>query len=377
MQGRKGKRLVSTVTAEPSIEIALVEHESPAPGADEVLIRVEAAPINPSDLGVMLAAADPGQARAGGDPERPCAGLPISAGALAALRERLGDPLPLGNEGAGTVVEAGGGAAAKALLGRVVAVADGGGGMYSELRLAKASDCLPLPDGTSAEQGAASFVNPMTALAMVETMRLEGHTALLHTAAASGLGKMLNRLCLEDGIPLVCVVRSPGQVETLRRAGAMYVLDSTADNFERELVSALRETGATLAFDAIGGGSLADRVLDAMERAIAEGGGFHRYGSDRHKQVYLYGMLDRSPTVLRRSYGMAWGVGGWLLPPALQRLGPQRVAELRRRVAENLKTTFATEYTDRVTLVEALAPEAIASYGRPRTGTKFLITPHA
>lgn len=368
---------MSTVTREPAIEIALVEGVVPSPAADEVLIRVEAAPINPSDLGVMLAAADPDRARPGGTAERPLAKLPISDGALAALRERVDDPLPLGNEGAGTVIEAGAEEASQALVGRVVAVADGGSGMYSQLRLAKADACLPLPEGVTAEDGASSFVNPMTALAMVETMRLDGHRAIVHTAAASGLGQMLNRVCLEEGIPLVCVVRSRTQAEMLRAAGATYVLDSSASDFEGDLVAALRETGATLAFDAIGGGSMADQVLDAMEHAIAEGAGFHRYGSDQFKQVYLYGMLDRSPTVLGRSYGMAWGVGGWLLPPALQRIGRERVAELRQRVAENLTTTFATSYTDRVTLAGALAPEAIAAYGRPRTGTKFLVTPNA
>jgi NADPH2:quinone reductase len=375
MTGPKGLRLLSTVTADATVEIALAEDDVAAPAADEVLIRVEAAPINPSDLGVMLGHGDPAAAVAGGTPELPVATLPLTPGGLAAGSERVGEPLPVGNEGAGTVIEAGSSAAAQALRGRLVAVV--GGGMYAQLRTVPADLCLPLPAGAGAADGAASFVNPMTALAMVETMRDEGHTALVHTAAASSLGLMLNRLCLEEGIPLVCVVRSPEQVATLREAGATHVLDSSADGLQGELVAALRETGATLAFDAISGGGLADRILDAMEQAIGAGAGYQRYGSEEHKQVYLYGVLDKAPTVLRRTYGMAWGVGGWLLPPTLQRLGPERTAELPRKVAAGLTTTFATAFTDRVTLAGALAPQAIAAYGRPRTGTKFLVTPNA
>jgi NADPH:quinone reductase-like Zn-dependent oxidoreductase len=372
MSGRSGSRLYSTVTAAGQVEVALREEAVPAPAADEVLIQVEAAPINPSDLGLMLASGDPERARLD-SAAGPVATLPLPDGALDALRERVGDPIPVGNEGAGTVIEAG--SEAQALVGRVVAVA--AGGMYSQFRVVDAGLCLPLPDGARATDGAASFVNPMTALAMVETMRDEGHRAIVHTAAASSLGHMLNRLCLAEGIPLVCVVRSSAHAASLREAGAVHVVDSGADGFEGELIEAIRATGATLAFDAIGGGGLADHILHAMERAIGDGAGYNRYGSTVHKQVYLYGMLDRGPTVLNRTYGMAWGIGGWLLPNTLARIGPQRTVGLRNKVAAGLKTTFATTFTDRIGLAGALDPEAIARYGRPRTGTKFLITPDA
>jgi NADPH:quinone reductase-like Zn-dependent oxidoreductase len=365
------ERLVSTVTAEPAVEISLIEEAVPMPAAGEVLIRVEAAPINPSDLGLMIAAGDPERAQREGQ----VASLPLSAGALDALRERVGEPIPVGNEGAGTVVGAGSDEAAQALVGRLVAAA--AGGMYSRYRVVPADLCLLLPEDARAEDGAASFVNPMTALAMVETMREEGHRAMVHTAAASSLGLMLNRLCIAEGIPLVCVVRSPQQAAILREAGAAQVVDSSSGDFEAGLIEAIRETGATLAFDAIGGGDLADRILHAMERAISAGTGYSRYGSAVHKQVYLYGMLDRSPTVINRTYGMAWGVGGWLLPNTLARLGPEHAATLRQKVADGLKTTFATTFTDRLGLADALDPDAIARYGRPRTGTKFLVTPDA
>jgi NADPH:quinone reductase-like Zn-dependent oxidoreductase len=371
MSERSGSRLYSTVTAAGEVEIALREEAVPAPAADEVLIRVEAAPINPSDLGLMVASGDVERARLDGT----VATLPLPDGALDALRERVGEPIPVGNEGAGTVVEAGSGERAQALVGRVVAAA--AGGMYSQFRVVDAGLCLPLPDDARAEDGAASFVNPMTALAMVETMRDEGHRAIVHTAAASSLGHMLNRLCLAEGISLVCVVRSQAQVEDLRAAGATHVVDSSGADFEAELIEAIRDTGATLAFDAIGGGGLADRILHAMERAIGDGSGYSRYGSTVHKQVYLYGMLDRGPTVLNRTYGMAWGVGGWLLPNTLAKLGSERAAGLRDKVSAGLRTTFATTFTDRVGLAGALQPEAIADYGRPRTGSKYLVTPDA
>ncbi|MGH3273036.1 MAG: hypothetical protein ACRDNZ_01755, partial [Streptosporangiaceae bacterium] len=280
-----------------------------------------------------------------------------------------------GNEGAGTVVAAGDSDAARALLGKVVAVA--GGGMYAQYRCVSAAACLELPPGASAADGAASFVNPMTALGMVDTMRMEGHTALVHTAAASNLGQMLVRLCLAQEIPLVNIVRSPAQADLLRAGGAAWVCDSSAGTFMADLIAALRATSATIAFDAIGGGTLASQILTGMEAAASAGAEFSRYGSTVHKQVYVYGGLDRAPTELSRGYGMAWGVGGWLLTPFLQKAGPARAAELRQQVADGLTTIFASRYTGQVSLAGALAPEAIAVYGRQATGGKYLIVPHA
>jgi NADPH2:quinone reductase len=188
---------------------------------------------------------------------------------------------------------------------------------------------------------------------------------------------MLTRLCAAEEVPLVNVVRSPAQAEDLRAEGAEFVCDSSSADFEADLTTALGETGATLAFDAVGGGDLADRILACMERALSAGAEFDVYGSAVHKQVYLYGNLDRSATALRRTYGMSWGVGGWLMPRLLERIGPEAVARMRDRVVAELKTTFATNFTDRVTLADALSPEAVAAYGRPKTGTKFLVTPSA
>jgi NADPH:quinone reductase-like Zn-dependent oxidoreductase len=364
----------SLVTADATVEVSLAEGEVREPGPDEVIVRVEAAPINPSDLGVMFALSDVSRAEFGGSDDRPVVTVPLSPGVFKAVGARVGKPIPLGNEGAGTVVAAGGGAA-KALEGRLVAVA--GGGLYSEYRRAQARDCLPLPEGATAAQGAASYINPMTALAMVETMRSEGHDALVHTAAASALGQMLARLCAEEGIPLVNIVRSAAQVKLLREAGADHVCDSSSEEFETELTAALRETGATLAFDAVGGAGLADRILACMERAISAGAEYDVYGADVHKQVYLYGNLDRSATELGRTYGMSWGVGGWLMPRVLQRAGRERAGQMREKLAAELTSTFATNFTDSVTLADALGQEAVARFGRPRTGTKFLITPNA
>ena len=282
--------------------------------------------------------------------------------------------MPVGNEGAGTVVAAGESAAAQALLGKVVAAA--GGGMYSQYRSVNVALCLELPAGATAIEGAASFVNPMTVLGMVETMRMENHSALVHTAAASNLGQMLSRLCIEQQIPLVNIVRKPDQEAMLRAAGAVHVCNSTSAGFMAELTGALKATGATLAFDAIGGGRLASQILTGMEAAAsAAAGGYSRYGSAVHKQVYIYGSLDRGPTELIRSYGMAWGIGGWLLTPFLQKVGLARVAQLRDQVAAGLTTTFASSYTAQVSLPGALSLEAIADYGRQATGSKYVIIP--
>jgi NADPH:quinone reductase len=370
----RGLQLRSLVTTSQTVEVSLEDVDVPTPGPHQVLVRMEAAPINPSDLGLLLAGADMTQATVGGTPDRPIVTAPLPAAAVRAAKARVGQSMPVGNEGAGTVVAAGASDAAQALLGKVVGVA--GGAMYSQYRCVDAPACLELPDGARAADGAASFVNPMTALGMVETMRMEGHTALVHTAAASNLGQMLNRLCIEEQIPLVSIVRSAAQAELLRAAGATWVCDSTSGTFPGDLTEALRATGATLAFDAIGGGQLASRILVCMEAAISAGAEFSRYGSSVHKQVYIYGGLDRGPTELTRSFGMAWGVGGWLLTNFLAKAGPGKMASMRRRVAAGLTTTFASQYTDEVTLAGALQLDAIAVYSRQATGKKYLITPN-
>jgi NADPH:quinone reductase len=367
-------QLRSLVKADQTVELFLETVEVPAPGPGEVVVRVEASPINPSDLGLLLAGADVTAAVSGGTAGRPVVMAPLPDAAMRAMGGRVGIPMPVGNEGAGTVVAAGLSAAAGALLGKTVAVA--GGGMYAQYRCVDASLCLELPEGTPAVDGASSFVNPMTVLGMVETMRLENHVALVHTAAASNLGQMLNRLCIEEQIPLVNIVRRHEQEELLRSAGAAYVCNSASPDFMDELTAALTATAATVAFDATGGGKLASQILTCMEAAAsATAGSYSRYGSSVHKQVHIYGSLDRGPTELTRNFGMAWGIGGWLLTPFLQRIGPDGMERFRQRVAAELTTTFASTYTDQVSLAGALQPDAIAAYARQATGSKYLIIP--
>ena len=367
-------QLQSLVKADQTVELSLATVEVPEPGPGEVVVRVEASPINPSDLGLLLAGADVAAAVSSGSANRPVVTAPLPDAAVRAAQARVGLPMPVGNEGAGTVVAAGSSPAAAALLGKTVAMA--GGGMYAQYRCVDTFLCLELPDGTPAVDGASSFVNPMTALGMVETMRMENHQALVHTAAASNLGQMLNRLCLEEQVPLVNIVRRPEQEQLLRSAGATYVCNSTSPAFLDELTAALKETGATLGFDATGGGKLASQILTGMEAAAsAAAGGYSRYGSAVHKQVYIYGSLDRGPTELTRNFGMAWGVGGWLLTPFLQKIGLDGMMRLRRRVAAGLTTTFASSYTDQVSLAGALQLDAIAAYSRQATGSKYLIIP--
>jgi NADPH:quinone reductase-like Zn-dependent oxidoreductase len=368
--------LRSLVTSGGTLELSLHEVPVPTPGPNEVLVRVEASPINPSDLGLLIASADMSTATVAGTPERPVVTAPIAEAALGALSARLDQSLPVGNEGAGTVVAAGSSEAAQALVGKKVAIA--GGAMYSQYRAVDASACLVLPDGATARDGASSFVNPMTALGMTETMRREGHSALVHTAAASNLGQMLVKLCQHDAIPLVNIVRKPEQEELLKSLGATYVLNSTSPSFPTDLVEALKATSATLAFDATGGGTLASQILNGMEKAAsATAGEYSRYGSTVHKQVYIYGGLDPSPTVLTRSFGMAWGVGGWLLTWFLAHAGAETFGRLRARVAAELTTTFASNYTREVSLAGMLKPEAFNEYVKRATGEKFLVTPHA
>ncbi|OBH83404.1 zinc-binding dehydrogenase [Mycobacterium sp. E2989] len=368
--------LRSLVTSEGTLELSLHEVPVPAPGANEVVVRVEASPINPSDLGLLIAGADMTKATVAGTPERPVVTAPVGETSLKGLSARLDQSLPVGNEGAGTVVAAGSSEAAQALVGKTVAIA--GGAMYSQYRAVDASACLVLPDGATARDGASSFVNPMTALGMTETMRREGHSALVHTAAASNLGQMLVKLCQQDGIPLVNIVRKPEQEELLKSLGATHVLNSTSPSFATDLVEALKATSATLAFDATGGGTLASQILNGMEEAAnSTAAQYSRYGSSVHKQVYIYGALDTGPTVLNRNFGMAWGVGGWLLTPFLQSAGAETIRRLRARVAAELTTTFASSYTREVSLAGMLKPEAFNAYLKRATGEKFLVTPHA
>jgi NADPH:quinone reductase-like Zn-dependent oxidoreductase len=368
--------LRSLVTSGGTLELSLHEVPVPTPGDNEVLVRVEASPINPSDSGLLTAGADMTAATVAGTPDRPVVTAPLGAGAVDALKARLDKSLPVGNEGAGTVVAAGSSPAAQALIGKKVAIA--GGAMYSQYRAVDAAACLVLPEGATARDGASSFVNPMTALGMTETMRREGHSGLVHTAAASNLGQMLVKLCAKDGIPLVNIVRKPEQEELLKSLGATYVLNSASPSFETDLVEALTATSATLAFDAIGGGTLASDILNGMEQAAsATAGEYSRYGSTVHKQVYIYGALDTSPTVLTRGFGMAWGVGGWLLTPFIQTAGAETFGRLRARVAAELTTTFASSYTREVSLAGMLKPDAFNEYVKRATGEKFLVTPHA
>ena len=368
-------QLRSLITADGVLELSLVDADVPAPGDDEVVVRIDAAPINPSDLGLLFGGADMTTATASGAPDRPVVRATVPPGAMRAMAARIGQSLPVGNEGGGVVVAAGASAAAQALVGSTVGVL--GGAMYSQYRVLKVAQCLALPAGTTAAQGAACFVNPLTALGMVETMRLEGHAALVHTAAASNLGQMLGRLCRADGVALVNIVRKDEHVELLRAQGAEHVCNSAAPAFLDDLTAALTATGATIAFDAIGGGPLAGQILSCMEAAAnASATEYSRYGSTTYKQVYIYGGLDRSPTELNRTFGMSWGLGGWLLTPFLGKVGPEAVAALRERVAREVTTTFASGYTRRVTLAEVLTLDALAAYARQATGEKFLVTPN-
>jgi NADPH2:quinone reductase len=356
------------------LELSLVSVPTPKPQADEVVVRVEASPLNPSDLGLLLAGADLSTAKRSGTADSPIVKASIPPEIMRSLAARVGQSLPVGNEGAGVVVAAGASPSAQALLGKNVSII--GGAMYSQFRCLNLAQCLQLPEGTTPAEGASWFVNPLTALGMVETMRREGHTALVHTAAASNLGQMLQKLCLKDGVALVNIVRKPEQAALLRSIGASYVCDSSAPTFMEDLIEALVATSATIAFDAIGGGKLVGQILTAMEVAASrKAGAYSRYGSTTHKQVYIYGGLDRAPTVLNRSFGMAWGIGGWLLTPFLQKVGGDSVQQLRQRVASELKTTFASSFGQRVSLREALQPEVIAEYGKQATGAKYLITP--
>lgn len=370
-----GLQLRSTARSDGTLELTLVGVPTPEPGPGEVIVRVDASPINPSDQGLLFAGADLSTAQASGTADRPVVTARIPPAALKAMAGRLGQSLPVGNEGAGVVVHAGASPAAQALLGKTVAIL--GGAMYAQYRCIKAALCLVLPPGTTAAEGASCFVNPLTALGMVATMRAEGHKALVHTAAASNLGQMLNKICRADKVDLVNIVRKPEQVALLKQLGAVHVCDSSSPTFMDELTEALVATGATVAFDAIGGGPLAGQILAAMEAAATRTAKeYSRYGSTTHKQVYIYGGLDRGPTHFSRSFGMAWGIGGWLLTPFLQKIGSEAAQRLRERVAAEIKTTFASTYTKEVSLAGALDLAEIAIYSKQATGEKYLIAPN-
>jgi NADPH:quinone reductase len=368
--------LRSLVTEQGTLQLSLTAVSLSPLKPSEILVRVEAAPINPSDLGLLLAGAELASASVEGTSDRPVVTAPLPDGARRVLSGRVGKSLPVGNEGAGTVVAAGPSPEAEELLGRTVAVA--GGSMYAQYRVANASSCLVLPQGTSAKEGASSFVNPLTALGMVETMRREGHSGLVHTAAASNLGQMLVKLCLEEDVPLVTIVRKPEQAELLRSIGAAHVCDSSLPSFMGDLIAAVTATSATMGFDATGGGKLVSQILTAMEAAATTSGReYSRYGSTVHKQVYIYGGLDPSPTILTRNFGFAWGLGGWLLTPFLGTIDQDTFSRFRSRVAGGLKTTFASSYTSEVSLAGMLNPFAFRRYAKQATGEKYLVVPNS
>ena len=367
-----GLELRSLIKRSGVLELSLARVAIVPPAADEVIVRVEATPINPSDLGLLLGPADPASAVASGTPVNPVTTFPLNERLINAMTARLDQSMAVVNEGAGVVVAAGSGA--QHLLGKTVAVI--GGNLYAEYRRAKLAECIPLPPGITPAQGASVFVNPMTALSMVDNMRRDGHKGLVHTAAASNLGQMLNRVCLKDGVDLVCIVRSQAQAALLREQGAKFVCDSSSPDFAAELTAALVTTGATLAFDAIGGGELATTILSCMEAAANQTAKeYSRYGSNTYKQLFIYGALDMGPTVLKRNFGFSFGVGGWLLWPYLQKIGPTSVMALQKRVLDEITTTFASHYSAEISLRDVLDPAMIARYGRRATGEKFLINP--
>jgi NADPH:quinone reductase-like Zn-dependent oxidoreductase len=372
---KSGLQLRSLIKSSGELEISLQNVPTPEPGPDEVVVRVEATPINPSDLGLLTGAADLSSVKASGSKDNPIVTAKVPEAGMRAMAGRLDQSMPVGNEGAGRVIRTGSSDKAKALMGKTVSMI--GGAMYAQYRTVRVGECMPLPEGTTAAEGASWFVNPLTSLGMTETMRREGHKALVHTAAASNLGQMLNKICIKDGIALVNIVRSKEQADLLRKIGAKHVVDSTSPTFMDDLTNALAETGATIAFDAIGGGKLAGQILTCMEAAINKTAKvYSRYGSNVHKQVYIYGSLDPRPVELNRAFGMAWGVGGWLLFPFLMKIGPADVQRLKERVVNELKTTFASHYTKVVSLQEALELQNLAVYAKRATGEKFLINPN-
>ena len=377
MSQKNSKEIRSTVTSDGNIEISIAKVEKPTPSENEVLIKVEASPINPSDLGLLISfAADLDSLNVSGSGDETVAKMKIHPGLMKAMTPRLDQSMKVGNEGGGVIEDAG--ADAKQLIGKTVGVA--GGAMYSQYRCVPASSCLVMDDSTTSAEAASSFVNPLTVLGFIETMKLENHSAILHTAAASNLGQMLVKVCKDDSVPLVNIVRKSEQVDLLKNLGAEHVCNTSEPDFMDSLVNALVATGATLGFDATGGGNdgkLAGQILSAMEIAANKTAKeYSRYGSDTFKQVYIYGGLDQSPTILNRSFGMQWALGGWLLTPMIGKIGMERFQQMRERVAKEIKTTFASHYTQEISFEEMLQPETIKAYAKQATGEKYLVTPH-
>jgi NADPH2:quinone reductase len=366
--------LLSHVKAGGELEISLERLAMPEPREHEVLAQVLAAPINPSDLGLLIGGADVSTVRASQREGLPVITADIPPAGMRAMAGRVGEAMAVGNEGCGIVVKTGSAPDAKALLGKTVALL--GGAMYAQYRCLPAAMCMPLPDGVEPADGASCFVNPLTALAFTEVMRREGHTALVHTAAASNLGQMLVKICGKDGIPLVNIVRGDAQAALLREIGAQHVVNSSAENFLDDLTTKLVETGATLGFDAIGGGKLAGQILTCIEAAaVKRMTTYSRYGSDTFKQVYIYGGLDLSPTILARGFGFSWSLSGFLLTPFMAKAGPEIVARMRKRVVDELTTTFKSHYSHEISLPQVLDPAVLAAYNAKRTGQKYLIRP--
>ena len=377
MSEQYSKEIRSKATSDGNIELSIAKVEKPVPGDDEVLIEVQASPINPSDLGLLLSfAADVQNINVTGSGDDTVATMPVHPALMGSLKPRLDESMPVGNEGAGIIIDAG--INAKDLIGKTVGLA--GGAMYSQYRCVPAASCLVMDEGTSPKQAASSFVNPLTALAFVETMKMENHTALVHTAAASNLGQMLVKICKDDGIQLVNIVRKQEQVDLLKSIGAEYVCNTSDESFMDDLVTALVETGATLGFDATGGGNngeLPGQILAAMEIAANKNATeYSRYGSDTYKQVYIYGGLDQSPTILKRAFGLSWGLGGWLLTPMIGKIGMEKFQEMRMRVAREINSTFASSYAKEISFEEMLQPETIREYAKQATGKKYLVNPH-
>jgi len=367
-------QLRSVLNSDGQVVVSLVQEPIPVLKPEEVLVRVEATPINPSDTGLMLGAADLSRAWIADGPAGPQLVAPVPAASLPAMQSRRDVSTPLGLEGAGTVVAAGSSRAAQSLMGQTVAAI--AGGMYARYRCIPAADCLVLPEGTTAVQAASCFVNPLTALGMVETARSEGHTAIVQTAAASNLGQILLRVCLADDVPLVNVVRSEQQAQLLREQGARFVCNSSSDDFREQLTDAIAATGATVVLDPIGGAS-GGQVLSCMEAAIKRrpGQAVSRYGSDVLKQLYVYGSLDPRPIEIPRDVGVAWAAGGWLLLRYLKVASQPTLDRLKARVAAEITTTFASRYARSVSLTEVISPEVLKICARPATGMKLLIEP--
>lgn len=368
----QGLELRSKVTSDGELILSIEPVSIGDLGPNEIVVEVHGAPINPSDLGLLLGPADMATLVASGTPDRPILTATIPQSRMGMMKPRLDQSLAVGNEGAGVVVRAGDNV--QAMLGKKVGMF--GGSMYATHRKIAARDCILLPEGATAADGASMFVNPLTALAMVETMKREGHTALVHTAAASNLGQMLNKICLADNVPLVNIVRSAAQAKILADIGATYVVDSSSETFQAQLTDAVAATGATIAFDAIGGGKLANSILHAMEAAANRTAKeYSRYGSSTFKQIYIYGGLDLRPTELDRGFGLSWSVSGFLLMPFLQKIGVEAALAMRQRVASELTTTFASHYTAALSLADVLDPEIARAYARKATGEKYLINP--